>query len=359
MEKAKQPGAASQNGMIDIVKFLCSLLIVTAHFITENAEDKVPSVINYFVSLYVIVVPFFFVRGGYFLFRKIFADREMGKKHIKAYVIKLLVMYLAWSVLYVLFNIAAWIRFGTTVQDVLLYICHALFYSTYKTIWFLPAMIIGVLITYFLEKKFGIKVTLAVACVFYLIGALGVSYSFLLRGTPAETLLNQYNCFFESTRNGLFNGFPFVALGAYIVAGNEKRKHSVGHLVLFNGIFTALFGILFVAEAFLIKNKFAAVNANTLLFLIPFSYFFVRLCLCIPLRTGKVTFWMRKISTVIFLCQRIFLTALPALLPDGFYAGILKGNWVIGLLLILISVLTLSELIMLLAKRIRFFQVFC
>ena len=37
MEKAKQPGAASQNGMIDIVKFLCSLLIVTAHFITENA----------------------------------------------------------------------------------------------------------------------------------------------------------------------------------------------------------------------------------------------------------------------------------------------------------------------------------
>ena len=222
METKIQSRSSFQNGTIDVVKFLCALLIVTAHFITENAENKVPSFVNYFVSLYVIVVPFFFVCGGYFLFRKIFSEREKGKVYIKNYLKKILIMYLAWSAVYVLFKIAAWIRFGVTFDEITQYLFRAVLYSTYKTIWFLPALGIGVLITYLLEKKFGMKITLIVAGCFYLIGALGVSYSFILKGTPAASVLDTYNYFFESTRNGVFNAFPFVTLGALLAAGKIK-----------------------------------------------------------------------------------------------------------------------------------------
>lgn len=360
METKIQSRSSFQNGTIDVVKFLCALLIVTAHFITENAENKVPSFVNYFVSLYVIVVPFFFVCGGYFLFRKIFSEREKGKVYIKNYLKKILIMYLAWSAVYVLFKIAAWIRFGVTFDEITQYLFRAILYSTYKTIWFLPALGIGVLITYLLEKKFGMKITLIVAGCFYLIGALGVSYSFILKGTPAASVLDTYNYFFESTRNGVFNAFPFVTLGALLAAGKiktdvtEKRSSVVPDL-----IFTLLFGALFVAEAFLIKTKFSAVNANTLLFLVPFSYFFVKLCLSIPMPSNKVTLWMRKMSTVIFLCQRVFLTALPVLLPESIFASVLSGNCYIGLTAVLISVLAVSALLLLLSKKIKFFSYFC
>ena len=74
-----------QYGLIDLVKFLCALLIVAAHYVTENATGRIHSLVDYGVSLYVIVVPFFFACGGYFLFRKVFADPENGGTTVKAY----------------------------------------------------------------------------------------------------------------------------------------------------------------------------------------------------------------------------------------------------------------------------------
>ena len=330
----------AEYGFADVMKFLLALLIVSSHYISENAVGRINSLVDYASSLYVIVVPFFFVCSGFLLFRKLNGGNEDWTK-VKAYCKKILIMYVGWSVLYFLFIVLTWIRFGATIESVFHYLLNAVTYSTYKTIWFLPATVIGVLLTYFFIRKIGLKGAVAVGIVFYLIGCLGVSYSFLI---PKNGALSKYNYIFSSTRNGFFNGFPFVLIG-YLIA--QKEKTGFNEVRMKNLFLTVISGIVFVAEALLIKWR-GATNVNTLLFLLPFTYFFLRWCLGIRMITSERTTWLRKMSTDIFLCQRLFLSALPALFPVSFFGKLLTGNpyvgWMAMLLLSLFTAAVLVEL---------------
>ncbi len=346
-----------QYGAIDLAKFICALLIVTAHYITENAEGRVNVLFEYGVSIYIIVVPFFFACSGYFLFKKVIANPNDGKKIIKSYLQRILIIYGGWSIVYILFKILTWIRFGLSIEEIWKYLLNAVFFSSYKTIWFLPALCVGIILTFYFSRRFGEKAMLIIALAFYLFGALGVSYSFILNNTtPAEQILNGYNYVFASTRNGIFYGFPFVTIGLLIAKEdcNNQKKNTLKYFIL-----AILFGIMFVVEAFILKFKFYAINANTLLFLLPFTYCFVRLCLGIPWKANHFFKWMRIISTTIFLCQRIFLSALPELFPYSVFSKILQGNAYIGLIYVLCSTFVLSEIVILLSRRSKIIAALC
>lgn len=345
-----------QYGAVDLVKFLCALLIVAAHYVTESAAVIHP-VVDHGVSLYVIGVPFFFACSGYFLFRKVFPSPETAGATVKAYLRRIGVMYGLWSGVYVAFQAATWIRFGATSEELVRYILNALTYSTYRTIWFLPALCVGVGLFWRLYRKKGMKKTLIWAAVLYLLGCLGVSYSFLLKGSATLSgALEGYEYVFQTTRNGLFNGFPLVSVGALIAYQEQKGLKS--RLGLELGL-TAVSGAAFVAEALVVKLAFDAVNVNTLLMLVPFTYFLLRSCLDIPLVSGKGLQWMRGMSTTVFLCQRIWLTALPALFPDTFLARVLSGSPWLGLCWVLGTTLITAAAMQWLAKRNRLFRAMC
>ena len=344
-----------EYGFVDVMKFFLSLLIVYAHYISENAVGRVSRIIDYTSSLYVIVVPFFFVCSGFLLFRKLDGQNDWAK--VKAYSKKILVMYAGWSIVYVSFNVATWIRFGTTVESVLHYILNAITYSTYKTIWFLPATVIGVLLTYFFYTKCGLKVTCAIAAMYYVVGCLGTSYSFvLIDNALLSKVLNIYNYIFSSSRNGLFNGFPFVVLGLLIAKREEKGFSEENKK---NLLMAVMLGIGFIAEAFIIKQKFHAVNVNTLFLLIPFSYFFVSWCLGVQMQMNRATAFLRKMSTNIFLCQRLYLSALPVLFPESFFGRMLTGNPYIGLIYVLLLTLMTAVGLTALSNRNKWFRKFC
>lgn len=345
-----------QYGSIDLVKFLCALLIVAAHYVTENATGRIHPLVDYGVSLYVIVVPFFFACGGYFLFRKVFADPENGGTTVKAYLRRIGLMYGLWSVIYVAFQAATWIRFGVTAEELARYILNALTYSTYRTIWFLPALCVGVGLFWRIYRKKGMKRALIWAAVFYILGCLGVSYSFLIKNATLSGALHGYEYVFVSTRNGLFNGFPLVAVGA-LIAYQEQKGVAIKARTCW--CLTALFGAAFVAEALVLKLVFGAVNANTLIMLVPFTYFLIRACLCVSLPSGKGLRWMRGMSTTVFLSQRIWLTALPALLPDTFFASVLSGDPWLGLCWTLGVTLITAAALQWLSKRSRLVGAMC
>lgn len=333
----------TQYGFVDVIKFLLALLIVSSHYISENAVGRINGFVDYASSLYVIVVPFFFACSGFFLFRKL-DDKFENWSKVKIYCKKIMVMYAGWSIVYFLFTACTWIRFGTTTESVLHYLLNALTYSTYKTIWFLPATVIGVLLTYYLTKKMGAKETITIGAILYLIGCLGASYSFLI---PENSVLNLYDYIFSSTRNGVFNGFPFILIG-YFIAQKEKKGFSESKIK--NLIFTAIFGMAFAAEAVVIKRK-GAVNVNTLIFLLPFTYFFLMWCLEIRIQTTEKTMMLRKISTDVFLCQRIYLSSLPALLPETIFERLLTGNPYVGLISMLLLSLITAVFLIELSKR--------
>lgn len=326
-------------GVVDLVKYMGAWLVVCSHYISENAVGRINPAIDYFSSLYIVVVPFFFTCSGFFLFTKVLIEKDIVNRErvILSFLKKNLRLYLVWSIIYFMFVLATWIKFGTTIQTIRRYFINAICYSTYKTIWFIPALCVGVIVTFYLyEKKSGRLLWIVGFC--YFIGALGESYSFLM---TEDSLLSKflvvYKSIFVSTRNGLFNAFPFVSLGLLLAQESrperEKRiKSDVKTCVIF--------GLCFLVEAFILKMVFDASNVNTLFFLLPFTYYFVKLCTNLSVESSRLLKGMRKRSTHIFLCQRLFLTALPTLFPEGIIAIVLGSNpyFALGVLFFVISV---------------------
>ena len=347
-------GVTTKNdgyGAVDIVKLLLALLIVSAHYISENAAGRIHPVSDYASSIYVIVVPFFFACSGFFLFRKM-KDGNFSKIILWTYCKKLLIMYFGWSLVYVCFTMLTWMKYGTSRTDVLHYFLTCVTYSTYKTIWFLPATVVGAVLVFFFAQKVGARWTAFLGCIFYILGCLGASYSFRIEGSK---ILECYNYIFFTTRNGIFNGFPFVLIG-YMISMKDENSYSEN--VIRNLVLTCIFGMFFIAEALVIK-KLGAVNVNTLIMLLPFTYFFLLWCLGIRMKTTRVTIWFRKMSTDIFLCQRIYLSALPELFQKSLFEQLLRGNPYIGWFTMLALSIATSAVLIKITERHSWLANFC
>lgn len=328
---------------IDVVKFLLALLIVMSHYASEWGHFS--SNIDMLFSLYIVAVPFFFVCSSFFVFRKfntVHNDAER-KVIVVKYIKRIIVMYASWSCVYIIFNILTWCVYGVTSQEIMAYIHELLVYSSYNTIWFLPATAVGVAMVYLLSRRFKSHQIIAIALIIYILGCVGQSYSFVLDNYRVlKNIYNVYNALFLTTRNGIFNGFPFAALG-YVIAFESKPEKK--GFINKNMFFSVLFLIGFVFEAIVLKKFFSAINVNTILFLFPFSYYFYKWLLGIELKSKNYFITLRKLSTVIFLSQRIFLTALPRLFPQSIFVYLLTCNSYVGLIYILLITILFSYLI--------------
>ena len=328
---------------LDIGKFICALLIISSHFASEWGHFS--KSVDMLFSIYIIAVPFFFAVSGFLLFNKIEnIDATQHKGVLIKYLKKIVLMYLMWSVIYIAFNVATFCKFGVTSQEVIGYIHQCIVYSTYDTIWFLPALGVGVVMVYFMRKVMSFKNIMIVAIVFYIIGILGVTYSGLMvKSELLSTIYGAYEKVFLTTRNCFFNGFPFVALGAYIAYEVNHGKYKKANLKY--AALCAVFGILFVAEAFATKKLLSAPNANTVFMLLPFVYFAVKFLLGVNIPDNKICYVLRKLSTTMFLSQRIFLTALPVLFPNSVFENLLSFNSFGGLIYIIVITIAFSALL--------------
>lgn len=257
-------------------------------------------------------------------------------------------MYLAWSLIYFCFVVANWIIKGTNIDEVVIYFHHALVFSTYPTIWFLPALWVGVSLVYLCRYKWNMKecYILIIAILIYCIGALEYSYHSLspLMGTVNDV----YSSVFVTWRNGLFNAFIYAFIGSQIAIGVVKN-------IKYNLIATIIFGILFLIEAFTMKRIVPTADANYLFMLVPFSYFFFSMVCQIRLPESNIYVPLRKMSMLIFVSQRLFLTAIPSVVAIDAISGPwdITSNGIIALCLVLAEVCLFSYLLMIGAKRIR------
>ena len=336
---------SKEKSLIDIVKFLFSLLIVSAHFASEYGDFS--GIIDYSFSLYIVVVPFFFCCSGYFLYKKVTnCNKDSDEKSVyKKYIIRILDLYLRWSLIYIIFKILDWGLHGVTLGDLLHYFHTAIVFTTYPTIWFLPACMIAAVMIYFLNKRLSLRAISIVALILYVVGSIGYSYQFLI---PSEGVIrivyNIYTKIFITTRNGIFNGFPWFVLGCLIA---EYEKQLKKHRVLYS-IGTVLSLGLIIIEAVLIKIYFHSSGVDTVFSLIPFTFCLMMLLIKedMSLKQGK---WLRNMSTLIFVSQRIFLTALPAIFPE--ISFILTYNSYLGEIIILSSVVCFSAMVIAASKK--------
>lgn len=178
----------------------------------------------------------------------------------------------------------------------------------------------------------------------YIVGSFGYSYRFIVNELlpGLSGVYDWWDSVFITTRNGVFNGFPWFILGCMVAKyGNRPRRYlyTIGCLVAI---------VLVVAESFVIKRFDVNAGVDTGFALIPFITFLLLLVTNenVYLRSGKV---MRSMSTLIFLTQRIFLTAIPSLIPA--FAVMLSTNSYVGAAVVLIGTCAVSILILIGSKK--------
>lgn len=334
---------------LDIAKFFCAILIISSHFASERGNF--PTIIDYAFSLYVIAVPFFFCCSGFLFFKKLTAlpSKEDKKKYLIQYEKRIWTMYGLWTAVYFIHIAYKWVvDKELSVVVVLKYLYRCVVFSSYSTIWFLPALAVGVAITYLLVTKLNKKQITVIAVLLYIFGMFGYTYRFVFEGTPIDTFYEIYNELFVSSRNGVFNGVPFIFMG-YCVATKEITPSVKGFFK--NAIPAGICLVLLVAEAFILKLKFAVTGMDIGVFIVPFTYFFIMSAMHIDLKENKVWLWCRKLSLLIFVTQRLFLTMLPAFFPTVF--GKIYSNSYIGLVAVIVMTIAFSVILVQLSKKVK------
>ena len=348
------PLARKNYWSLDVAKFLCALMVISAHFVSEWGKGKLPAIVDYAFSIYVIAVPFFFCCSGFLFFKKLMAlpTKDEKRRYFIQYEKRIWIMYGLWSVIYVAYLVYSWIVEGEfTIAKVLGWLHMALVFQTYSTIWFLPALAVGVAVTYFLVMHLSTRKIFVLGVLLYIFGMLGYTYNFLLADTPLNVVYDIYGKLFQTTRNGLFNGFPFIFMG-YLVSQKPiapSRKGFWRYAAPAIG-----FLVLLAAESFLLKLKFAVTGMDVGVFIVPFTYCFIMTVLQLELPESKCWLWCRRLSLLIFVAQRLFLTVLPGVFPVIFKP--LYANPYIGLAVVIGLTVLFSVGLYYASKKITFLK---
>lgn len=283
-----------KTAIFDIVKFVCAFLVIAIHtFPFQGVNEH----LNTFVvsGLARIAVPLFFVMSAYFFFQ-----HKDSNAHIKKYISKIGKIYILWSLLY--FPFFLWInKESGLILTICKFIWNFFVNGSYYHLWFLPALIFAFIIVHILKKYLDDKQLWILSMILYGIGYVGNIYTAYLVEVPMiGSLFALYLRVFDTTRNGLFFGIPFVILG-YMCAKHKPSNTKYG-------IFTMISFLIFLIEVALL-NAFDILTSLSSMYLslIPLIYAILRWMQKIELPIRKGHFLLRKMSLLIYVSHIIFV----------------------------------------------------
>lgn len=232
-------------------------------------------------------VPFFFLVTGYFMYPHL---EEQDTKYVLGFCKKIGIIYLIAILLYLPLNFYTGYFKNITITQMGK---DLIFDGTFYHLWYLPAVILGVLLTSSFILKAGVKNALALSFILYVIGLGGDSYYGLVSQT--DGLKNFYDFLFgisSYTRNGIFFAPMFLTLGAWI---RSSRKQTGRRQITLGLIFSTIF--LF-AEGMLLYSFKLQRHDSMYISLIPCMYFLFQMLL---LENGKSNKNLRSISLIIYI----------------------------------------------------------
>lgn len=234
----------------------------------------------------------FFMCTGFFTFKSIRMSHVMEK------IVGLLKQYIFWTAVYIPFAYINYRKMDATFLDkMIIFIRKAVFVGSYSHLWYLPACALGILLTALLINIIqSEKIQMFIVAVVYFVGVCGQFAVTNLNGGQ-NAIIRMYFDVFETTRNGIFFGFPFVYLGSNVEKNEyDNRKYLMGFKC------SLVFGIV----ELLCLRKYRMIFCNSMLdmylFLFPAMYFMfsylVHGCGCI--KFSDSTWKLRKVANLIF-----------------------------------------------------------
>ena len=247
-----------------------------------------------------LAVPLFFLISGFFFFSK-----PVTLPRVLHTVKRLLILYVIYSAFFTLLRLI--LKTPLSLDDLYVFLFRGGFYH----LWFLVALITGIVLTATLQafmKKWAI---LAIAAVLYILGLmLGTYYPVFASFQPIASLYDLLNVNQYGVRNGFFYGFLFVANG--LALAKIKRlpsfKLSIALMLLATG--------MLFAETWIAVVLLKSTSRIQWLSCIPVT-FFMMLCLLQLKNIRFDTRFIRKTATFIYLIHPAFIFILKTYMSPG------------------------------------------
>lgn len=275
LQKGEGFGAPNRNVYIDYMKFIAAFLVVAIHVsplsgINENGDFILTRIIAR------IAVPYFFMVSGYY----VLPDSKKHNGRAVKFLKKTGILYLTAVILYLPINLYTGyfkeLKAGKVLRDIF-------FDGTFYHLWYLPAVMLGVLLCLFLIRIMGERAAFIITVILYLAGLLGDSYYGLTRLLPVMgKIYDGILQVFSYTRNGIFFAPVFLMLGCLIKNREkkgeetlEKNKFDKKDTNCITYILLALtFFLVMMAEGLLLHKYGWQRHDSMYLSLLPLMYFF-------------------------------------------------------------------------------------
>lgn len=283
---------------IDLAKFAAALLVVVLHLGPGGLFVK--------QFLCRLAVPFFLVCAGYFLFSKL-QKGSSPSPVVLPYFLRILRLYAVWTVLYYLALPLFTLSYNRQEIAFLVHplqLLQRLFLTgSWSVLWYLLGLLWAVALCWLcLRLGLGAKGTLIAAALLHLFGLAGQGIaSFSLQVPLLGALLNAVRLVFDSTRNGPFFSFFYVALGLWLASRPlPSRRFAAGGL--------ALSAPLLCCEVYAVQHFFegAASAPDYYLLTIPTIFFLFALLIQVGGEAGSAHRALRTMSTLIY-CSHILV----------------------------------------------------
>ena len=272
-----------ENGLVDIVKFICAIIVVAGHCYLADVEGYA-----WFTNLVTLAVQVFFIFTGYYL---VVAGTLSQESKAVSYVRHLFTMTMIWAVLYFVLNLLLTDK-SSQVWGYDFINLWTEFLSSFNSghLWYLQNMLIVVVLLLGLKKvSFSWKEVLAILLI-----------STVFYGRITKAVLG-------------------IAVGMYLAGTDAKEdgKKSSGMLLIGVGTAAVAGGILWLAGD---NAAVAGIMTNYLINII--SILIAYAALHIKMATGKVNFvYLRKQSTIVYLVH-LLLVPIVAKVMGKVFAGV-------------------------------------
>lgn len=312
MKRKEKP----QYEMLDIAKFLCALLILFYHFFSENGS--LPMLLEEALSTYAIAVALFMTISGFLLFRKLetVGTREERWQIVRKQAWRTLRIYLLWSIVYIFYTISKWDFANLTLRFVLERLQQWVFTSTFFTIWFMPALAIGLVATFWLTELASKWTVTILAVILYILGTLMLTYKGVGAMIPGyDGFVNFSNTWLGGPRGWLFFAIPLLLVGRIVA-----KKQNDSRWMLWMILSVVCVGVM-LAEALILRHFFGSTGIDMTVMMPAAVFCILQFLVSVHIPRGAYQLWMRKMSLLIFVTQRIFLTVIPGWVGEGMLAN--------------------------------------
>lgn len=281
---------------IDLFKLIMAAVVVAIHT-NPIASWTNQAAIKIVVMIEEWAVPFFFVASGFFLFNTMKVPYTEGVKRIDKYIVKILKMYCAWTLISLPLTLYGYFISGNgIISCILSYFKYFLFvgklYNSYH-LWYLLALIYALAVIRILIKKgFGSIIIAGLSIIVYLFAQM---MSVLTENlSTLEGIVRTFVTLYQYVFNngGIFTGMIYVSAGMLIACYRLRINKWLGlaALVMLN-----------------VLKLFTGGIAIRLLMPVEAALLFMVL-LEIKLPEHEIWEKCRKASTVIYLSHLIFFS---------------------------------------------------